>query len=90
MTQGSSLKDVRLNVVIPLELKERLRRIAAGKGKKISVLVRESIEDSVLQMERQIFEEKMRNAYLDMAQENLEITEDFKHSDAENLRVEGK
>jgi predicted DNA-binding protein len=72
-------------VVVPLELKERLRRIAAGKGKKISVLVRESIEDAVLQMERQIFEEKMRNAYLDMAQENLEIAEDFKHSDAENL-----
>jgi predicted DNA-binding protein len=85
MMQSSSVKTVRLNVVVPLELKERLRRIAAGKGKKISVLVRESIEDAVLQMERQIFEEKMRNAYLDMAQENLEIAEDFKHSDAENL-----
>jgi predicted DNA-binding protein len=85
MMQSSSVKTVRLNVVVPLELKERLRRIAAGKGKKISVLVRESIEDAVLQMERQMFDEKMRNAYLDMAQENLEIVEDFKHSDAENL-----
>jgi predicted DNA-binding protein len=85
MMQSSSVKTVRLNVMVPLELKERLRRIAEGKGKKISVLVRESIEDAVLQMERQIFEEKMRNAYLDMAQENLEIAEDFKHSDAENL-----
>jgi predicted DNA-binding protein len=85
MAHGSSLKNVRLNVVVPLEPKERLRRIAAGKGKEISVLVREAIEDAVLQMERQIFEEKMRNAYLDMAQENLEIAEDFKHSDAENL-----
>lgn len=85
MAQSTSLKDVRLNVAVSLELKERLRRIAAGKGKKLSALVRESIEDAVLQMERQVFEEKMRNAYLDMAQENLEITEDFKHSDAENL-----
>jgi predicted DNA-binding protein len=85
MMQSSSVKTVRLNVVVPLELKERLRMIAAGKGKKISDLVRESIEDAVLQMERQMFDEKMRNAYLDMAQENLEIVEDFKHSDAENL-----
>jgi len=27
----------------------------------------------------------MKNAYLDLAQESLEISKDFEHSDAENL-----
>ena len=85
MTQTMSAKDVRLQVVLPAELKEKLRRMAAGRGKKISALVRESIEEKVRQMERQIFEERMRDAYVEMAGENLAITEDFTHSDAENL-----
>ena len=85
MVQRSSTKDVRLQVVLPLELKEKLRRVAAGKGQKISVLVRESIEQKVEEVERQIFEERMREAYLEMAEENLNTVEDFKYSDAENL-----
>ena len=85
MAQTISAKDVRLQVVLTVELKEKLRRMAAGRGKKISALVRESIEEKVRQMERQIFEESMRDAYVEMAEENLAITEDFTHSDAENL-----
>ena len=85
MVQRSSTKDVRLQVVLPLELKEKLRRVAAGRGQKISVLVRESIEQKVEEVERQIFEERMREAYLEMAEENLNTVEDFKYSDAENL-----
>lgn len=85
MAQNLSTDAARLQVVVPAALKEKLRRMAAGKGKKISALVRESIEEKVVQMERQIFEERMRNAYLELAEENLEVTDDFKHSDAENL-----
>jgi len=85
MAQMISTKDVRLQVVLPLELKEKLRRVAAGRGQKISVLVRESIEQKVEEVERQIFEERMREAYLEMAEENLNTVEDFKYSDAENL-----
>jgi metal-responsive CopG/Arc/MetJ family transcriptional regulator len=59
--------------------------MAAGKGKNISVLVRESIEDKVRQLEWEVFEENMRNAYLEMAAENLRTAEDFKYSDADNL-----
>jgi len=85
MAQMISTKDVRLQVVLPLELKEKLRRVAAGRGQKISVPVRESIEQKVQEVERQIFEERMREAYLEMAEENLNTVEDFKYSDAENL-----
>lgn len=85
MTGRSSTKDVRLNLVVPLELKEKLRRLATDHGKKISVLVRESIEEKVLELEMQAFEERMREAYLEMAQENVQTAEDFRSSDAENL-----
>jgi len=82
MAQSSPGGDARLQIVVPQELKEKLRRMAAGKGKNISVLVRESIEDKVRQLEWEVFEENMRNAYLEMAAENLRTAEDFKYSDA--------
>ena len=85
MTQNSSAKVVRLQVVLPFELKEKLRRMAVGEGKKVSALVRESIEQKVFELERQLFEERMRQAYLALADENLSIVENFKYSDAENL-----
>ena len=85
MTQKLSAKDARLNLVVPLELKRRLVKTASAQGKKVSALVRESIEDKLAQMERKLFEDKMREAYLDMAGENLDTAEDFKYADSENL-----
>jgi hypothetical protein len=49
------------------------------------VLVRESIEEKLNQIEKDVFEEKMKRAYLDLAHENLEISNDFQFVDAENL-----
>lgn len=85
MVQKASQKDVRLQVILPFELKEKLRRMAIGKGKNISALVRESVEEKVLELERQIFEESMREAYLGLADENVSTVEDFRYADAENL-----
>lgn len=88
MTQELSAKDTRLNLIVPVDLKKRLSRAAATQGKKVSALVRESIEEKLVQVEREQFEQKMREAYLDMAEENLEIVDDFKYADAENFREE--
>lgn len=85
MVQKASQKDVRLQVILPFELKEKLRRMAIGKGKNISALVRESVEEKVLELERQIFEESMREAYLGLADENVSTVEGFRYADAENL-----
>ncbi len=88
MAQELSAKDTRLNLIVPVELKKRLSKIASIQGKKVSALVRESIEEKLAWVEREQFEKKMREAYLDLAEENLEIADDFKHADAENLREE--
>ena len=76
---------MKLNIQIPVELKEKLIIVSALEGKKISVLVRESIDEKLEKINRRIFEQEMKSAYLDMAQENLQISDDFKYSDSENL-----
>ncbi|MFZ5993653.1 MAG: hypothetical protein ACOYU4_01500 [Thermodesulfobacteriota bacterium] len=78
-------KKTRLNIQVSSEVKNKLSRASALQGKKISVLVRESIEEKLQQIDRKMFEERMKSAYQELAQENLEISEDFKYVDAENL-----
>ena len=60
-------------------------KTAATQGKKVSALVRESIEEKLAGRNESYFEEKMREAYLEMAQENLDTEEEFRYADAENL-----
>jgi predicted DNA-binding protein len=78
-------KKVRLNVQISSELKSKLSQLSAFQGKKVSTLVRESIEEKLEQIDKKIFEEKMKRAYQELTQENLKISEDFKYVDSENL-----
>jgi len=85
MLQNSPSRKVRLNVQIPFELKDKLTWASMIEGKKISVLVRQSIEQELRRIERNVFAEKMKTAYLGLARENLEISQDFEYSDAENL-----
>jgi len=85
MQQNLPSNQVRLNIQISPELKRKLAEVSTLEGKKMSVLVRESIEENLKQIEKNFFEEKMKQAYLDLAQENLEISKDFEQIDAENL-----
>ena len=85
MQQNLPPEKARLNIQISSELKSKLLQVSALQGKKVSVLVRESIEEKIKQTEKRMFEEEMKQAYLDLAQENLEISKDFEHIDAENL-----
>ncbi len=78
-------KKVRLNVQISSELKDKLSQLSAFQGKRVSALVRESIEEKLENIEKKIFEEKMQCAYQALARENLKISEDFKYVDSENF-----
>ena len=79
-------KKVRLNVQISSDLKIKLTEFSAFQGKRVSALVRESIEEKLADIEKQIFEEKMKCAYQALAQENMKISEDFKYVDSENVQ----
>ena len=78
-------KKAKLNVQISSELKSKLYQLSAFQGKKVSALVRESIEEKLESIEKEMFEEKMKRAYQELAQENLKISEDFKYVDTENI-----
>jgi len=78
-------EKVRINIQLPPDIKERLSQASSRQGKKVSVLVRESIEEKLNHLDQQLFAEKMKAAYQDLAEENISICEDFKYSDAENL-----
>ena len=76
---------VRINIQLPPNIKERLVQASSRQNKKISALVRESIEEKLNHLDQQLFAEQMKVAYQDLAKENISICEDFKYSDAENL-----
>jgi len=44
-----------------------------------------SIEEKLMQLDKQDIEERMKAANQGLAEENISICEDFKFSDAENL-----
>jgi len=85
MHSTAQQEKARINIQLPAELKDRLFQASTRKGKKFSTLVRESIEEKLMQFDRQDLEERMKAAYQDLAEENIRICEDFKFSDAENL-----
>jgi len=76
---------VRINIQLSAEIKDKLFEASSRQGKKVSAFIRESIEEKLIRIEMQVFEEQMKAAYQDLAEENLHICEDFKFSDAENL-----
>ena len=78
-------KKAKLNVQISSELKSKLYQLSAFQGKKVSALVRESIEEKLESIEKEMFEEKMKRAYQELAQENLKVSENFKYVDTENI-----
>lgn len=85
MLSDSHQEKVRINIQLPPNIKERLVQASSRQGKKISALVRESIEEKLNHLDQKLFAEQMKAAYQDLACENISICEDFKYSDAENL-----
>ena len=59
MQSSLQSKKARINIQLPAELKEKLSKLSAFEGKNVSTLVRESIEQKLAQIDKQIFEEKL-------------------------------
>ncbi len=85
MLSTAQQEKARINIQLTAKIKNRLFQASTRAGKNVSTLVRESIEEKLIQLDRQDLEERMKAAYQDLAEENIRICEDFKFSDAENL-----
>lgn len=85
MTTSTASGQVRLNILISREMRDRLAEIAAGHDMKMSALVRESIHEKISRIERKQLEEDMQAAYLGLAEENARLSEEFRYVDGEGL-----
>ena len=85
MLSTTQQEKVRINIQLPAEIKDRLSQASTREGKNVSTFVRESIEEKLMQLDKQDIDERMKAAYQDLAEENISICDDFKFSDAENL-----
>ena len=71
MRTNTTAARAKINVQIPLETREKLSEVAALEGKKVSVLVCESIDEKIAQIRRRAFEEKMKAAYQGLPKESI-------------------
>jgi len=85
MLSTARQEKVRINIQLPAEIKDRLSKASTREGKNVSTLVRESIEEKLMRLDKQDIDARMKAAYQDLAEENIRICDDFKFSDAENL-----
>ena len=85
MLSTAQQEKVRINIQLPAEIKDRLSKASTREGKNVSTLVRESIEEKLMRLDKQDIDARMKAAYQDLAEENISICDDFKFSDAENL-----
>ncbi|MCF8037982.1 MAG: hypothetical protein K9K79_01570 [Desulfohalobiaceae bacterium] len=82
---SSESRQVRLNILIPKEMRDRLAEVSAMQDMKMSALVRESIIEKINQLEKEQLQEDMRLAYEGLAEENTRFSEEFRFVDAEHL-----
>lgn len=85
MLSVTQQEKVRINIQLPAEIKAKLFKASSQQGKKVSAFVRESIEEKLIQLDKRDFEKRMKAAYQDLAEENINISAEFEFSDAENL-----
>lgn len=85
MLSTAQQEKVRINIQLPAEIKDRLSKASTREGKNVSTLVRESIEEKLMRLDKQDIDARMKAAYQDLTEENIRICDDFKFSDAENL-----
>ena len=85
MLSTAQQEKVRINIQLPAEIKDRHSKASTREGKNVSTLVRESIEEKLMRLDKQDIDARMKAAYQDLTEENIRICDDFKFSDAENL-----
>lgn len=85
MHKSDEQKLVRLNIQIPKQMRDQLAHASSKQGKNMSTLVRESINEKIAQLNKKWLEEDMKAAYQGLAEENSQLADEFKFTDAENI-----
>jgi predicted DNA-binding protein len=87
MLSTAQQEKVRINIQLPAEIKDRLSKASTREGKNVSTLVRESIEEKLMRLDKQDIDARMKAAYQDLAEENIRICDDFKFRSKEEKSI---
>ncbi|MBA7575005.1 hypothetical protein ES708_16821 [subsurface metagenome] len=76
---------VRVNILLPDKLKEEVKKISKKRNTNFSYFVREATEEHLTRVKKEILEKELIEQCKETAKLNLEICEEFKYVDGENL-----
>ena len=76
---------VRVIVLLPDKLKEEVKKISKKQNTNFSYFVREATKEHLTRVKKGILEKELIEQCKETAKLNLEISDDFKYVDGENL-----
>lgn len=76
---------IRVNILLPDKLKEEVKKISKKQNTNFSYFVREATKEHLNRVKKEILEKELIEQCKETAKLNLEICEEFKYVDGENL-----
>ena len=76
---------VRVNILLPDKLKEEVKKISKEQNTNFSYFVREATREHLNRVKKEILEKELIEQCKETAKLNLEVCEEFKYVDGENL-----
>lgn len=76
---------IRVNILLPDKLKEEVKKISKEQNTNFSCFVREATEEHLNRVKKEILKKELIEQCEETARLNLEVCEEFKYVDGENL-----
>ena len=76
---------VRVNILLPDKLKEEVKKISKEQNTNFSYFVREATKEHLNRVKKEILKKELIEQCKETAKLNLEVCEEFKYVDGENL-----
>lgn len=76
---------IRVNILLPDKLKEEVKKISKEQNTNFSYFVREATKEHLNRVKKEILEKELIEQCKETAKLNLEICDEFKYVDGENL-----
>jgi len=76
---------IRVNILLPDKLKEEVKKISKEQNTNFSYFVREATKEHLNRVKKEILKKELIEQCKETAKLNLEICDEFKYVDGENL-----
>jgi len=76
---------IRVNILLPDKLKEEVKKISKKQNTNFSYFVREATKEHLNRVKKEILKKELIEQCKETAKLNLEICDEFKYVDGENL-----